>query len=273
MACSVSAGLAAGVDLRSFATIRPFSSTTPAATLVPPTSTPIARVTVLSRGGRPPPERGGTIGPPSCCRTLLEGGFPRWRASQGGRAFSGGRAFRGGPRFRGGRRFGRAGVRAGRCGAGEVSRAGGAAWRRGAAVWGALSRRPFGGSILILGLYDLLEGGEGVLGHRGQGTAGPGQAGYQAAGRAQPGRAGRLADRAPLALRRLLGWRARWWPCPTRHDGRTPLLADRPADLVGNLVGHAARARAHQPALEVSDRVVAPASLAARRLNGPVRPG
>ena len=48
IACSVSAGLAAGVDLFSFAMIRPFSSTTPAATLVPPTSTPMARVRAVS---------------------------------------------------------------------------------------------------------------------------------------------------------------------------------------------------------------------------------
>src|ERR1700722_19421174 len=104
MACSVSAGLAAGVDLRSFATIRPFSSTTPAATLVPPTSTPIARVTVLSRGDRPP-RAWGDCPPPRCPRTLLEGGLPRWQAYRDRQASPGGRAFRGGPRFQGGQAF------------------------------------------------------------------------------------------------------------------------------------------------------------------------
>src|SRR2546421_5672658 len=42
--CSVRAGLDEGVARRSFSTIFPCSSTTPAATLVPPTSTPIVRL-------------------------------------------------------------------------------------------------------------------------------------------------------------------------------------------------------------------------------------
>src|ERR1700722_3809547 len=44
MTCSVAAGLAAGVSRLTFSTIFPSGSTTPAATLVPPTSTPIARL-------------------------------------------------------------------------------------------------------------------------------------------------------------------------------------------------------------------------------------
>src|SRR5450755_1937616 len=46
MTVAVASGLAAGVDSFSFSTMRPCWSTTPAATLVPPTSTPIVRLTV-----------------------------------------------------------------------------------------------------------------------------------------------------------------------------------------------------------------------------------
>src|SRR6516164_1791681 len=44
MAAAVRSGLPAGVERRSFSTMRPRSPTTPAATLVPPTSTPIVRL-------------------------------------------------------------------------------------------------------------------------------------------------------------------------------------------------------------------------------------
>src|SRR5712691_1351573 len=52
---AVCSGLAAGVERFSFATILPCSSTTPAATFVPPTSTPIVRATDRSflAGARP----------------------------------------------------------------------------------------------------------------------------------------------------------------------------------------------------------------------------
>jgi hypothetical protein len=122
-----------------------------------------------------------------------------------------------------------------------------------------LSAGPFGRSILIF--HDLLESGKRVLGHRGQGSADVGDAGHQAR-TGQPGRTRRLADRAPLALRRLLGRRLVGRRVP-HVTAVAPFLADRPAHLVGHLVGHAARARAHQPALEVGEGVVAPAGLAA----------
>jgi hypothetical protein len=116
--------------------------------------------------------------------------------------------------------------------------------------------------ILILGFHGLFEGGEGILDDRGQDTAGARQASAEA-GAGQAGRAGRLADRAPLAFQRLVG----------RHLGRrrvphvtalpAAFLAHRPFDLVGDLVGHAARARFHQPALEIGDGVAVAARLAA----------
>ena len=139
MACSVRAGLAAGVDLFSLARIRPSSSTTPAATFVPPTSTPMASVTE-----RFPRDL-------AICR--------RWR----------------------------------RCHPG-----------------------PFGGLILILGFHGLLEGGEGILDHRGQDAARVGQAGAEAgaATRGPRGPPGRPGTTGTPAAR----WAAaRWWPCPTRH--------------------------------------------------------
>jgi hypothetical protein len=115
---------------------------------------------------------------------------------------------------------------------------------------------------LILGFHYLLEGGEGVLGHGGQGAAGVAQAGDEA-GAAQAGGAGRLAHRAPLALRRLLGRQLVDGRVPHVAAG-APFLAHGPADLVGDLIGHAARTRAHQPALEISDRVGRPTGLAVR---------
>jgi hypothetical protein len=109
--------------------------------------------------------------------------------------------------------------------------------------------------VLILGLHDLLEGGEGILDHGRQDAAGVSQPCAQArAGHA--GRAGRLANRAPLALRRFIGRRLVGGRVP--RVAAVPLfLANRPLDLVGYLVSHAARARAHQPALKISDGVTA----------------
>src|SRR5208337_2336275 len=83
------------------------------------------------------------------------------------------------------------------------------------------------------------------------------QARAETRGAACPGRAGRLADRAPLALRGLAGRRLVRGRVP--HIAAVPPFgADRPLHLVGDLVRHAARARLHQPALEVGDGVTPP---------------
>jgi hypothetical protein len=113
--------------------------------------------------------------------------------------------------------------------------------------------------ILLLGFHDLLEGGEGIGDHRRQHPARVRQPGSEAR-TAQARRPGRLADRAPLALQRFVGRQLvrRRIPHVTLV---TPLLAHGPLDLVRDLVGHAARARLHQPALEIGDGVAAPARL------------
>src|SRR5580704_19181280 len=131
--------------------------------------------------------------------------------------------------------------------------------------------------ILILGFHELIEGGEEILRHRGQGSAGVGDE-IAKTRPGHPGRAGRLADRAVLALGRLGGRRL--------VGGRVPyvtavtlLLAQGALDLVGDLVRHAARASAHQPALEIGDGVAglpglaAAASLAVGSRLGPAVPG
>ena len=116
--------------------------------------------------------------------------------------------------------------------------------------------------ILILGFHGLLEGGEGILDDRGQDTASARQPGAEAR-TGQTGRAGRLADRAPLAFQRLVGRQLGSRRVP--HVTAVPplFLANCPLDLVGDLVGHAARARFHQPALEIGDGIAAAARLAA----------
>ena len=105
--------------------------------------------------------------------------------------------------------------------------------------------------------HGLLESGKGVLEDGSQDPAGVGEAGTEA-GTRHPGRAGRLADRAPLALGRLVGRRLVGGRVP-HVTAVAPVLAYRPADLVGDLVSHAARAGAHQPALEIGEGVAAPA--------------
>src|SRR5271165_1653989 len=112
--------------------------------------------------------------------------------------------------------------------------------------------------ILILGLQDLLEGGEGILDHGRQHPARVSQARAKTPGAAGAGRAGRLADRAPLALRRLAGRRLVRGRVPHVAAVTPPFGADSPLDLIGDLVRHAARARLHEPALEVGDGVTSP---------------
>src|SRR5580692_11230477 len=113
---------------------------------------------------------------------------------------------------------------------------------------------------LILSLYGLLEGGEGVLDQRRQDAAGVGEAGAEArAGLARA--AGGLADRTPLAFRWLVRRQLIRGRVP--HVGAGfPVLAQRPLDLIGDLIGHAASAGLHQPALEIGDRVTGPGRLA-----------
>jgi hypothetical protein len=115
--------------------------------------------------------------------------------------------------------------------------------------------------ILILGLQDLFEGGEGILDYGRQHSARVSQSRAESPGVACAGRPGRLADRAPLTLRRLAGRRLVRGRVP--HVGAGfPVLAQRPLDLVGNLIGHAASAGLHQPALEIGDGVGGPGRLA-----------
>jgi len=113
---------------------------------------------------------------------------------------------------------------------------------------------------LILSFYGLLEGGEGVLDQGCQDAARVGEAGAEArAGLARA--AGSLADRAPLAFRRLVRRRLVRGGVP--HVGAGfPVLAQRPLDLIGDLIGHAASAGLHQPALEIGDGVTRPGGLA-----------
>src|SRR6201994_347417 len=111
---------------------------------------------------------------------------------------------------------------------------------------------PSGGGCL----HGRLEGRVGLLDHGGQRVAGPGQ------GRAQPGGARALAlphpargpaDRTPGTLGRLvLGPVGGGVP----HVGRGLVLAQGPADRAGHFLAHAAGAGAHQPALEVAQRVL-----------------
>jgi hypothetical protein len=116
--------------------------------------------------------------------------------------------------------------------------------------------------ILILGFHGLLEGGEGILDDRGQDSACARQLGAEA-GAGQAGRAGGLADRAPLAFQRLVGGQLGGRRVPHVTAGPPLFLAYRPLDLVSDLVGHGARARLHQPALEIGDGIAVPAWLAA----------
>jgi hypothetical protein len=115
---------------------------------------------------------------------------------------------------------------------------------------------------LILGLHGLLEGGEGILDDRGQDAACARQASAEARA-GQAGRPGCLADRAPLAFQRLVGRQLGRRRIPHVTALTPAFLAYRPFDLVGDLVGHAARARFHQPALEIRDGVAAAARLTA----------
>src|SRR5712692_9580511 len=110
--------------------------------------------------------------------------------------------------------------------------------------------------ILILGFHDLLEGGEGILDHGRQHPARVGQPRAETTHAAHAGRTGRLADRAPLALRRLVGRRLVGGRVP-HVAAVTPFGAARPLHLVGDLVRHAARAGLHHSALEVGDGVAA----------------
>src|SRR5260370_25041746 len=111
--------------------------------------------------------------------------------------------------------------------------------------------------VLILGLHELLEGGEGVLDHGRQHAARAGQLRAEPAGACRARGAGRLADRTPLALGRLIGQQLGGGRVP-HVAAAAPFGAEGPPDLVGDLVRHAAGAGLHQPALEVGDGVTAP---------------
>jgi hypothetical protein len=113
---------------------------------------------------------------------------------------------------------------------------------------------------LILNFDGLLEGGEGILDQGRQDAARVSDAGADArAGVAST--AGGLADRAPLTFRRLVRRRLVGGRVP--HVGAGfPVLAQRPLDLIGDLIGHAASAGLYQPALEISDGITGPGRLA-----------
>jgi len=115
--------------------------------------------------------------------------------------------------------------------------------------------------ILVLSFHGLFEGGEGILDDRGQDAAGTRQASAQA-GAGQAGSPSRLADRTPLTFQRLVGRQLGRRRVPHITAVPPAFLAYRPFDLVGDLVGHGARARFHQPALEIGDGVAAAARLA-----------
>src|SRR5580692_3675610 len=244
MTCAVCSGLAAGVERFSFSMILPCSSTTPAATFVPPTSTPIVRPT-----GRPfgLPHRSLLLGP------VIRGIRPRpgIRPRRGIR-----------PRHGTGRRVA---VRIGRTGTGlravTVTDAGAGAGisrlsDRGIGRLGRagvrVGRRPAGTSA---GRHDRLERIDGFPHDRRESVARAGEM------RAEPG-AGILhlargpAERAPFALGRML-------PALWLAGGASPhvipagiAVAEGLADIAAYLLAQAARAGPHQPPLEIADRVV-----------------
>src|SRR5579875_2036174 len=115
-------------------------------------------------------------------------------------------------------------------------------------------------------LHGGFEGRVRLLDDGGQRVAGPGQLGTQAAGLAalaQP--AGRTADRAPGAFRGLAVVRPRRGHVP--DVGLVAAIAtERPAELSGQVLAEAARTRAHQPPLEVTDGVWLPVPLGHLRL-------
>src|SRR5580698_4194714 len=227
MTCAVCSGLAAGVERFSFSMILPCSSTTPAATFVPPTSTPIVRPT-----GRPfrLPHRSLLLG------AVIRGIRPRpgIRPRRGIR-----------PRHGTGRRaVTRTGAGISRLSDRGIGRLGRAGVRVG--------RRPAGTSA---GRDDRLERIDGFPHDRRESVARAGEM------RAEPG-AGILhlargpAERAPFALGRML-------PALWLAGGASPhvipagiAVAEGLADIAAYLLAQAARAGPHQPPLEIAERVV-----------------
>src|SRR5215472_17580048 len=237
---AVRSGLAAGVARRSVSRIRPRSSTTPAATLVPPTSTPIVR---LMRG----------FFRRLRCRLLVSGRCRlfisnRYRLLIRGRCrlLIRGRCrllIRGRCRLAARSRLGSA-SRAGRY---RVARRGGTRARLGAPAIGstaAATRRR----------QRRLKDRHRILDHCGQRVAHrrypdiPGWLGLTD----EPGG---TAQRAPGTLRRLTGQRLGGGGLP--HVAGLLVLAQGRADLVGQFAAHPAGTSAQQPTLEVTDQVIA----------------
>src|SRR5215472_4964765 len=266
MTAAVSSGLADGVDRLSFSTMRPWSSTAPAATLVPPTSIPIVRLMQGPSGGirpgltpRPLPCRARLIAGPGLRRAVpvVPSVFGRGLGPTGllrRFALSGAGGFRyrlcrtglrrGPPRRRAGLACragpGRAGLRwAG-------LRRAGPARARGTAPPAVTARRSPGRR------QRRVEDIEGVLDHGAQRVADRRHPGVPP-GLGLPEQPGRPAQRAPRAFRCLIRWfGGGGFPHVTRW---LLIFAERGADLAAHLAAHPARTGPDEPPLKLTDQV------------------
>src|SRR5215467_7277672 len=291
MTAAVSSGLADGVDRLSFSTMRPWSSTAPAATLVPPASIPIVRLMQGPSGGirpgitpRPLPCRARLTARPALRRAVpvVPPVFGRGPGPAGllrRFALSVASGFR--------RRLCRAGLRRG-----PLRRRAGPACRAGPARAGlrraSLRRAGFGWAGLRRGCF-----GRAGFGWARLSRAGPGRASRSAppavAARRSPGRrqrrvedvegvldhgaqrvtdrrypgvpAGlglpeqprRPAQRAPRAFRCLIRWfGGGGFPHVTRW---LLVFAECGADLAAHLAAHPARTGPDEPPLKLTDQV------------------
>src|SRR5579859_2213476 len=267
---AVRAGLAAGVARRTFSTIWPRSSTTPAATLVPPTSTPIVRLMRgFFRSFRCRRHAGGRSLAGRGLRGRRTGGGSRsGRAgggSRSGRAGGGSRSGRAGGGSHSGRAAGggRGGSFRGRWGAGSGGRE--AAGARRGLVPAAIGARAAAG-----GCQGRLEHRHRVLDHGGE--------------RITHGRhadvppwlgltddPGRPAQRAPGTFGCLTGRRLGRGGLP--HVATRLVPAKSGTHLVGQFPAHPAGTGTQQPALKVTDQVAARPAWLCHLVSPPPVPG